>query len=529
MADGDLALVLHAHLPYVRSGEAGSLEEDWYFQALQECYLPLLEMLEAAAADPSQDPRLTMGVSPTLLSLLCDAELNARFVPWLDLRLQLLQEAPASLADAAADLAGRLEAARDQFLACQGDVLPRLRALQRQGVLDLITCGATHGYLPLLREVPEAVRAQLVNAVREHERQLGERPLGIWLPECAYYEGLDQQLVDVGLRYSVLDGHGLLHALPRPRYGVFAPICSPAGVAFCARDGNATLPVWSAREGYPGDGAYREFHRDMGWDLPEEELQQLGIGSRRPLGLKLHRVTAQGCPLHDKQPYQPAAAAARLAEHGAAYLQGRARELRQLAGSMEQRPLLVAPFDAELFGHWWFEGPQFLATLFQQARGAGVRLVTLRDALQQRHSLQVCCPSPSSWGQGGYHNYWLNDSNAWVIPEWQRAARAMVRRVNRGVANPAQRDLLTQAGRELLLAQSSDWSFILRAGTTTELARERIQRHLDRFWRLIDAIETNTTPPAEWLRALEHEDGLFPRLNAADWVSQPAAVTPPPA
>ena len=524
---GDLALVLHAHLPYVRSSEPGSLEEDWYFQALQECYLPLLAVLEAAAADSSQHARITLGLSPTLLSLLADRRLNARFLPWLVQRQQLLERAPAEHATAAAHLAQQLQQVAQQWLDCEGQLVPRFRQLQQQGVVDLITCGATHGYLPLLREVPEAVRAQLLNAVREHERQLGERPLGIWLPECAYYEGLDQQLVEVGLRYSVLDGHGLLHALPRPRYGVFAPICSPAGVAFFARDGNATLPVWSAREGYPGDGAYREFHRDMGWDLPEEELQGLGIPSRRPLGLKLHRVTAQGCPLDHKQPYEPAAAAARLREHGAAYLQGRAQELQQLATSMEQRPLLVAPFDAELFGHWWFEGPQFLASLFHQARAAGVHLVTLREALQQRPNLQVCCPSPSSWGQGGYHDYWLNDSNAWVIPEWQRASRAMVRRVNRGVANPGQRDLLTQAGRELLLAQSSDWSFILRAGTTTELAKERIERHLDRFWRLINAIETNTTPPAAWLRALQHEDGLFPRLNAADWVSMPGGVNPP--
>ena len=283
---GDLALVLHAHLPYVRSSEPGSLEEDWYFQALQECYLPLLAVLEAAAAaaDSGQHARLTLGLSPTLLSLLADRRLNARFLPWLVQRQQLLERAPAEHAEAAAHLGLQLEQVEQQWLACEGQLVPRFRQLQQQGVVDLITCGATHGYLPLLREVPEAVRAQLLNAVREHERQLGERPLGIWLPECAYYEGLDQQLVEVGLRYSVLDGHGLLHALPRPRYGVFAPICSPAGVAFFGRDGNATLPVWSAREGYPGDGLYREFHRDMGWDLPEEELQQLGIRSRRPPG-----------------------------------------------------------------------------------------------------------------------------------------------------------------------------------------------------------------------------------------------------
>ena len=522
MADGDLALVLHAHLPYVRSGEAGSLEEDWYFQALQECYLPLLQMLEAAAADPAQAPRLTMGVSPTLLSLLSDGELGERFVPWLELRLQLLDEVPPEQTAAARDLAGRLEEVRDQFLACGGDLLPRLRALQGQGVLDLISCGATHGYLPLLRDTPEAVRAQLLTALREHQRLLGERPLGIWLPECAYYEGLDRQMASCGLRYSLLDGHGLLHALPRPRYGVYAPICSPAGVAFFARDSESTLPVWSASQGYPGDGAYREFHRDLGWDLSEERLEAIGVPSRRPLGLKLHRVSAQGCPLEAKQPYDPAEAEARLEEHAMAYLQGRGRQLATLARTMNRPPLLVAPFDAELFGHWWFEGPRFLGALFRRAAEAGVRFTHLRQVLSQGQTLQVCQPSPSSWGQGGYHDYWLNETNSWVVAEWQRASRAMVRRVNRGVGSHSQRELLNQAGRELLLAQSSDWSFILRAGTTTDLARERIHRHLDRFWRLMDAIDNGTPLSPAWIAAVQREDGLFPLLNAADWATPPA-------
>lgn len=519
---GELALVLHAHLPYVRSSEPGSLEEDWYFQALQECYLPLLAVLEAAADDSSQRARLTLGLSPTLLSLLDDQELNARFLPWLTQRQELLRRAPAEHQHAALHLTEQLATVERQWRAASGRLVPRFRRLQELGLIDLITCGATHGYLPLLREVPEAVRAQLLTAVREHERQLGTPPLGIWLPECAYYEGLDQQLVAAGLRYSLLDGHGLLHGIPRPRYGVFAPICSPAGVAFFGRDSNATLPVWSAREGYPGDGAYREFHRDLGWDLPEEVLQAAGISSRRPLGLKLHRVTGRGCSLDHKEPYQPSVAATKIQDHAADYLRGRSRELLDLAGSIDPNPLLVAPFDAELFGHWWFEGPQFLAALFSQAEAAGVRLVTLREVLQRQQPLQVCRPSPSSWGQGGYHDYWLNDSNAWVIPQWQRASKAMVRRVNRGVASQAQRDLLVQAGRELLLAQSSDWSFILRAGTTTELARERIQRHLDRFWHLMDALDNGTTLPASWLEAVLKEDRLFPSLNAAHWVSMPA-------
>jgi len=523
MAAGDLALVLHAHLPYVRSAEPGSLEEDWYFQALQECYLPLLAVLEAAAADPAQAPRLTLGLSPTLLSLLSDGALNAGFAPWLERRLQLLQHAPPELAEAATDLAAQLKRTLQQWQSTAGQVIARFGRLQHQGVLDLITCGATHGYLPLLRHTPEAVRAQLLTAVREHERQLGERPLGIWLPECAYFEDLDQQLLSSGLRYSVLDGHGLLHAMPRPRFGVYAPICSPAGVAFFGRDSTSTLPVWSARDGYPGHGSYREFHRDLGWDLGEELLTQAGITSRRPLGLKLHRVTSQAASLEQKQPYEPGTARAQVIADAGDYLKGRSAELQHLSGVMDRAPLLLAPFDAELFGHWWYEGPQFLAELFRQGPSLGVSFTHLRAVLADNQPLQVCRPSPSSWGQGGYHDYWLNDSNAWVVIEWQRASAAMVRRVNRGVASAAQRELLTQAGRELLLAQSSDWSFILRAGTTTDLAKERIERHLDRFWRLMDAINNNTPLPEGWLDAVEKEDALFPLLDAADWVSRPVA------
>ena len=203
------------------------------------------------------------------------------------------------------------------------------------------------------------------------------------------------------------------------------------------------------------------------------------------------------------------------------FLAGRAQQLEDLSGSMDRRPLLVAPFDAELFGHWWFEGPQFLAELFRQAPRQGVGLATLRETLSRGDALQLCQPSPSSWGQGGYHTYWLNESNAWVIPEWNRASRAMVDRVSRGVGSEQAREWLQQAGRELLLAQSSDWSFILRAGTTTELAKERIERHLERFWLLIEAINTNTPPPEGWLEAVQREDGLFPLINAADWARLP--------
>ena len=517
MGKGALALVLHAHLPYVRSAKPGSLEEDWFFQALMECYLPLLEVLEEGAHKPNQQPKLTLGISPTLLSLLSDRELQQRFPSWLDQRLDLLPKAHHHLHLAAEHLNHAIRRHQTSWHACEGDLIQRFAALQRQGVLDLLTCGATHGYLPLLRQHPEAVRGQLRTAVREHQRLLGERPMGIWLPECAYYEGLDEWMRDAGLRYAVLDAHGLLHGRPRPRYGVYAPICSRNGVAFFGRDSEATLPVWSAKDGYPGDPHYREFHRDLGWDLPLEDLKPLGLDQPRPLGLKLHRVTDHAAPLDSKQPYEPDVARRRVSAHAAHFLQGRRQQLNQLSNAMDVEPLLVAPFDAELFGHWWFEGPAFLQELFQQASAHDMRFTTLREVLGSVEQLQLCDPCPSSWGQGGYHNYWLNDTNAWIIPEWERAGAAMVERCSRGVSSSDALALLKQAARELLLSQSSDWSFILRAGTTTSLARERIERHLSRFWRLMEAIDGTVVLTEEWINEVMEDDCLFPVVQPSDW------------
>jgi len=519
MVAGALALVLHGHLPYVRSRNPGSLEEDWYFQALSESYLPLLESLTSALRQGAR-PRLTMSLSPTLLSLLSDPVLQERFEPWIEQRCLLLERCAPEEQGAAAELHAHFQRQLDGFRRHQGEVLRGFQELLQAGVLDLITCSATHGYLPLLRDPAQAVHGQLRTAVREHERLLGVAPQGIWLPECAFYEGLDAALAQVGLRYAVLDAHGLLHGLPRPRYGVYAPICSSASVAFFGRDSEATLPVWSASDGYPGDAAYREFHRDIGWELPEQELQAAGILSSRPLGLKLRRVSGGDCPLNGKLPYDPAAAARTARGHALSYVQERLKQLQELEAVMDRQPLVVAPFDAELFGHWWFEGPQFLEQVFIQGQAAGLGFSTLRQHLSSQPQLQVCRPSPSSWGQGGYHAYWLSASNAWVVPDWHRACLAMVQAVRTSLhRSGVQQRLLQQAARELLLAQSSDWSFILRAGTTTELARERIRRHLERFWRLLEGLKSDGQVDQQWLSAVEAEDSLFPTIDPDDWRS----------
>ena len=523
MAAGHLALILHGHLPFVRRLEPGSLEEDWFHQAVLESYLPLLSTVQRSVADPDQVPFLSLSLSPTLLAMLADPLLCGRFVDWVHCRQRLLDRAEPAYAAAAGALSQQLEAMVALWRELRGRLIPAFRDLQRQGVLDLLTCAATHGYLPLLREPRSAVVAQLRTAVAHHRQQLGQSPLGIWLPECAYFEGLDQLMTAEGLRYAVLDTHGLLHGLPRPRYGVYAPICSPGAVAFVGRDSAATLPVWSANDGYPGHAGYREFHRDLGWDLPLEQLRRSGIHSQRPLGLKLHCVGPRSCPLERKPAYAPAAAQRQVEADAIHYVQGRVRQLEGLQRMLNQPPLLVAPFDAELFGHWWYEGPDFLGAVWREAHRHGLAFTTLRSCLENRPQLQVCRPAPSSWGQGGYHSYWLNESNAWIVSQWHRCGLRMERLVAQQGRKRRWQRLLRQAARELLLAQSSDWSFILNANTTTELARQRIERHLRRFRQLATAIEQDRQPPVAWLRTVEAEDNLFHDLDLSPW-SPPTSV-----
>ena len=512
---GKLAFVLHAHLPYVRKNEKNSLEEDWLFQAILESYLPLLQVMESAEK-LNHNAKLTISLSPTLLTLLTDPELKAKFPEWVITRIDLLNEVSKEYKVYPEFLIKRLEKELKNWESCEGNLIERFKDLSKTGLLDIMTCAATHGYLPILRENEETVIGQIKTAIHFHENIFEFKPLGIWLPECAYYENLDNILLNCGIRYAVLDGHGILNSKPRPRYGVYAPICSKRGVAFFGRDSESTLPVWSSKEGYPGDGSYREFHKDLGWELPLSKLKEKGISSTRPLGLKLHRITNSTTKLGEKDLYKEREANDKAKEHAENYLHQRSTQLKNLKISSSFNPILVAPFDAELFGHWWYEGPIFLKYIFKNSSKYSIQLEHLKNILSNKPQVQICDPSPSSWGQGGYHNYWLNDKNSWIVPEISKAGEIFTRIVSRNSFGHEKTRILKQAARELLLVQSSDWSFILRAGTTTELARDRISKHLIRFWKLIETLDKGSKD-YDFLKLIEEEDKIFPEINIKDW------------
>jgi 1,4-alpha-glucan branching enzyme len=518
---GYLAIVLHAHLPFVRHPEHDDfLEEDWLYEAISETYLPLLTVFDRLAED-GVPFRLTMTLSPTLSSMLTDELLMQRYAKRLDRTCELVEkEVHRTQGDRVFNrlahfyrdhLASLRSAFYDRY---RENLVGAFRSLQDRGYLEIITCCATHGFLPLMQR-PEAVRAQVAVGVSHHSKLFGSRPRGIWLPECGYFLGLDSTLAAAGLRYFFLDAHGIEHADPSPVFGVYAPIYTPAGVAAFGRDPESSEQVWSAEYGYPGDPVYREFYRDIGWDLDQTYIQPYiqATGERKNTGIKYFRIT--GNTSH-KAPYEPELARSKAAEHAAHFMFNRQRQIDDLSSRMAGRPPVVtAPYDAELFGHWWFEGPLFLEALIRKSASeqSVYRLATPGDFLRENPENQVCSPTLSSWGKRGYSATWLDESNDWIYRHLHHCADRMVQlaRDCRQV-DPLRRRALNQAARELLLAQASDWAFIIETGTMVDYAIRRTQEHLLRFLRLEDQIRQARVDES-WLAQIEGKDNIFPDLD----------------
>jgi 1,4-alpha-glucan branching enzyme len=362
------------------------------------------------------------------------------------------------------------------------------------------------------------LRAQIFVARDSHRECFGRDPRGIWLPECAYSSGLDEFLAQANIRWFVTETHGLLHATPRPRFATFSPIFTPQGVAVFGRDPDSAQQVWSRAGGYPGDPAYRDFYRDIAFDLDLEYLEPYlsAPGCRTFTGLKYYRVTG---PAPEKAIYDREAAMTKVAEHARHFLQARTRHLGEAAKLMDQPPILLAPYDAELFGHWWYEGPEFLREIFLAAAQSAESplLVTPGEFLREHPRHQIAEPAPSSWGEDGYMQVWMHENNQWIFPHLEKAQERMAElaRLHPG-AEGLLRRALNQAARELMLAQSSDWPFMLRNGGNAAYATRRVTGHLQEFTRLHERIAANSIDESE-LAGLESRDNLFPEINYRYW------------
>src|SRR6266446_5057521 len=496
---GYLALILHAHLPFVRHPEHEHfLEEEWFFEAITESYIPLLRMMRRLV-DDSVPFKLTMSLTPTLCAMLQDELLRERYVQHLDALIDLAAREQKrnrkhpqlrQLADFYFDLFSENRRLFVDEWKC--DLLSVFGELRETGALEIIASAATHGLLPILQQqAPQAARAQVLIGRDVYADLFGAEPSGFWLPECACAPGLEAILQEANIRWFVLDAHGLLFGKPRPRRSIFAPCYTPSGPAAFARDRDSSRQVWSAHEGYPGDPAYREFYRDIGFDLPMEHLGPIARGSRKFSGVKYHRITGRG---EEKELYDRAAAEKAVETHAAHFLEQRRQQIRLISESGFD-PLVVVPFDAELFGHWWFEGPRFLELFIRKTaqEQQGFDLTTPSEFLETHPTQQTIEPATSTWGENGYLGVWLDPSNAWIYPHLHTASQRMSDTARRHAkdSSPLADRVLKQMARELLLAQSSDWAFLIKTGTAKEYATKRTMDHLLRFNRLHDQLSVN--------------------------------------
>ena len=548
MPTGYFSLILHAHLPFVRHPEYPEfLEEDWLFEAITEVYLPLIFIIQNLH-EAGVKPRLAMNVSPPLCEMLADPMLQERYTRHLENLLELARKEVRRTEAEAMDFSDVARMYVDTFSHSldlwnnryKRDLVSAFFFFLNEGAIEIITCGATHGFLPLI-STDEARGAQIKVAVNNYRKHFGRTPRGIWLPECAYEPGIEGYLKEAGIEYFISDTHAILYGDPRPRYGVHAPVFCPNGTAVFARDVETSQQVWSAEIGYPGNDVYREFYRDVGWDLPIEYLRPHlhADGNRRHLGLKYHRITGRNVPQQNKAPYIPALAREKAAENASHFIGERITQARLLRDVFEGHPpLVVSPYDAELFGHWWHEGPQFLDFFFRKLRydQSEIAAITPGDFLDSGFPIQRQQPTASSWGENGYYKVWINEQNAWMYPYQHDAERRMTQLVGEfGVSSfelkvddtnskletrnsELRIRLLNQLARELLLAESSDWAFQIYQGTTVEYSSRRFQSHIHRFDLLAKMLETGEVDH-ELLAEIERRDNIFSEIDYSVYAS----------
>lgn len=517
---GYLSLILHAHLPYVRHPEHEEfLEERWFFEALCETYLPILEVLEGLDRD-NVTYALTLNISPSLCNMFADDLLRSRFVRYLNKMVELCEkEIERTRFDPAFHKLAlmyyhRFTSSRHKFLnVYDQNLINEFKKHQTKGGLEIITCSATHGYLPLMAN-EKAAQAQIKVGADSYRKFFGSNPKGIWLPECAYYEGIDKFLKDEGIKYFITETHGIAFARPRPKFGVYSGYYTKNKVAVFARDMESSKSVWSSVEGYPGDYNYREYYRDIGFDLDYDYVKPYisNCGTRIFTGVKYYRITGES---KNKEPYEPEWATEKAAYHAGNFMYNREKQVEHLEPILGRKPIIVAPYDAELYGHWWFEGVQWLNFLARKMcyDQETVKMITPSQYLGLYPKNQVIQPSPSSWGYKGYYEVWLNGSNDWIYPHLHRAQNEMIKSAKKyGALSDVKDRILTQMARELLLAQSSDWAFMMKTGAFSEYGAKKTVTHLERFHLLRTYLDRGFYN-MEVIEDIERKDNIFPELS----------------
>ncbi len=526
----EFVLALHSHLPYVLNHGRWPHGSDWLCEAAIDTYLPLLEHLRALRHEKTPAP-VTIGFTPVLANQLASDDFRKEFETFMNQRETACKEAPASLAKTADSSLlplvdywkARFTRLRRLYDEADRDLVGAFRELQKTGRLEIIGSAATHGYLPLLAR-DESIQLQLAIGQAEHKRLFGTAPKGCWLPECAYRPGIEKHLADAGFRFFFVDAHlahagtplGVDYDIPlgaerfdSDRHGTPHPVDAKIehtpyrayrvskgrrAVAAFVRDPQSSRQVWSRDLGYPGDAAYLEFHK-----------------IRWPGGLKFWRVTGPNVDLGAKSAYDPGAALGRATEH--------ARHFTELLAGISGRAkrgegLVTAPFDTELFGHWWHEGVDFIADMYRaMKRQKGVKPVTASQHLSGHPPREAIQLAEGSWGVNGDHTMWRNELTSWTWPRLGHLEESFWKVAPKAIRKSELHPVLAQAARELVLAQSSDWQFMISTGAVPDYAEKRFKLHCDDAERLISAMTEGSESGGQRLAAdLQKRDHLFPNI-----------------
>jgi len=562
---GSFALVLHSHIPYVLAHGQWPHGMDWLAEVAAECYVPLLDAFYRLAAE-GISPKVTLGLTPILVEQLVDRTFAHEFESYLAQKIATAEQNAAEFhRDASPHMVALAHYWRDyylhilrQFQTTYGrDLVGAFRALQEAGHIEILTSAATHGYLPLLG-TDTSIHAQIAQGITTYRRHFRRAPTGFWLPECAYRphyrwqsplpafqttepvprKGIEEFLAENGLAYFFVDSHLLrggkaigvyaerFKALEelwsqfakeyqpeieeRSPYAVYLVNSSGkpmSPVAVFARDPETGVQVWSGEMGYPGDEYYLEFHK-----------------KHYPGNLRYWRVSWPRDDLGRKEIYEPVKALSRLPGHAEHFAHLVRRVLNQHREKFGQPGILCAIYDTELFGHWWFEGAEWLYyTLRRLASEGDVARVTCGEYLQEHPPKTVISLPEGSWGEGGYHWIWLNEWTVWTWEMIYQCEHQMIALANRYADVPRVNAILKQVARELLLLESSDWQFNISTWSSRDYAEQRVRYHYDKFQALAALIPRvaagEEVEPDAWnaLGEAEDRDRCFPDIDPRWW------------
>lgn len=518
----NLNIILHAHQPYVRHLEYERfLEEDWLYEALNETYIPLLRMLERVTSERYDGVKLTLCFSPTLLSMLSDTALQERFIKYMDRHIELSKkeiDRTSKEDEECRDMAYKyfLETSENLrvYKALKCDIITAFKNYERRGVIELCSSAATHAFLPLYKNYPGAVNAEIEEGIEVHKEFFGSSPLGFWLPECGYYPGLDKILSKNNIKWVQLPSQSVILSADKSLYGGYRPVVLPSGVKSFPLDWGITNLIWSDKTGYPCDGNYREFYRDIGYELP---LSYVGPymheeGLRVFTGFKYYAITGK---TDEKRHYNLEEAEKKRHEHVDNFVFNLERKDALLKSYGINDGVINLAFDAELFGHRWYEGVDFLEDLLMRLslKNSKIKLTSPGDILSSGGKEEKLRINECSWIPRGGEDGYLDSSNSWVVRHTFNAIEKMQDLIKRFPMQGGLKDrFLTQAAKELLLSLSSDWAVMMHNNTSSSYAERRLRGHLESF-NVVYSSMCKSTANTEWLINAEKQTPLFENIN----------------